>query len=153
MTRKASLQHRNAPVDADDLVPFFHSQFVERNRRRALTGVVEEQIEPAELFDRLIEEGADGVGIGDVRGDGERACSQITRERSGLGECLGAAAGEGDGIAGSQQCEGDGAADARTGAGDDGDGGTHGGMQRREEQRIMKTDRLEAYPTSGGWGP
>jgi hypothetical protein len=48
-------------------------QILERHRRRADPGIVEQQIEPAERLLRLGEERANGCGITDIGPDDERA--------------------------------------------------------------------------------
>ena len=62
-----------------------------------------------------------GTRVGQVGGHGQRARGSVAGQRGGLLQGVGTPPGEHDAVAGRQQGEGAGAADAATGAGDEGD--------------------------------
>ena len=66
-------QEHAIEVDVDHRLPGLIRQFVDRNRGRAPAGVVEQEVEAAELALDLGEQGLDGLGVGDVGGYWRRA--------------------------------------------------------------------------------
>jgi len=99
-------------IDVDDGLPLLEREVLQRERRCAAAGGVEQQVDPAELRDRGIEQCLDRGGTGDVGRHGERARGERTGSGEGLLQGVRAAAGEDDGPAVLEQCERDGAADA-----------------------------------------
>ena len=87
--------------------------------RRTRAGVVEQQVEPAEGLLRRLEEGTDGIRIGDVGRDGEDPWTSRPGLGDGLRDRLGPAAGEYDRVPFTQQGEGRRPADPRPGTRDD----------------------------------
>ena len=115
-------------VDVDDLVPILERQIDHGHTVSAAggAGVVDDEIDAAEVTDDTVGEGGDGVGVGDVGDEGEGGApggADFLRDRfdvapaGGLfvvGVVVGGAAGAGedDVAAGLGQLDGDGPADA-----------------------------------------
>src|SRR4029077_19626824 len=64
-------EERAGEVDVDDATPLLDGQVLQGNGRSAGAGVVEQQIESAEGFLRLLEQPAHGGWVADVGGNGQ----------------------------------------------------------------------------------
>ncbi len=114
-------------------------------------GVVDDDVEPAEAGDRLLDRGEDGGAVGDVGGQRQHAVAAVL-----VGEpveLVGAAGQRGDAIAGGERGLGEGAAKAAAGAGDQpdaagggfglrGHGGSFAVAARDGSSRFLRTSRV-----------
>ena len=118
--RKASLraEEHAGQVHVHDLLPLLVREVLERHRRRAAAGVVEEHVEAAERLPWSREQRLHGVGIADVGGHHQRR-ARPRRDSAAVSSSGSAApAGERDAVAVAQQRERGGLADAAARAGD-----------------------------------
>ena len=107
-------------------MPGVQLQFVDGHRRGADAGVVEQQVQAAVGLADAGEERLDTGGIGDVAGY-RQGFAALLPGFCGEGlQRFGATGGEDHAKAVLQQAEGDGAADALGGTGDEGDGASGG---------------------------
>jgi hypothetical protein len=103
-------------VGIDDGLPLRVGEVFDVDVRRVDAGIVEQHVETAEAVLDLAEQGGDRGLVGDVGGNRDRVAAGF---RDDFVERFDAAAGDDERIAGFCQCEGDGAADAGAGAGDE----------------------------------
>ena len=114
-------QEHAGEVGIDDLLPGLVGQVLERHRRRADAGIVEQDVEAAEGLLGLGEQRLDRRGIADVGGDGEALGAGRLSLAHGLFQLVRAASGEDGGVALLHQRQCDSLADAGSGAGDESD--------------------------------
>ena len=72
-------EKRAGEVDQDDGIPLLERQVLHRNTGGVDAGVVEQQIEPAELLADLREETADFLGLAHIGRDGEHRAARGLR--------------------------------------------------------------------------
>ena len=111
-------QERRGEIGVHHRLPLREAEILERHRRRAHAGIVEEHVEPAVDFHHLGEQGGDRSGIGHVGGH-RQALADIVAELLGFLQHLHAPPGEHHGEAGLHQRQRCRASDAGAGTGHD----------------------------------
>lgn len=69
---RACAQENAGDIGVDHIFPTIHGQFVHGNRGRIHTGVVEQQVQPAEAPFDVVEQGLYAFGVPNVCGHGQR---------------------------------------------------------------------------------
>ena len=160
MSRNAACVQRNAPVRLTSTTCFHccECQILQRNGRGTRAGVVEEQVESAEGCLGRVEQSGDGIGIGHIRGNGQRSRPRGSGFRHDTFECLASSTGEHDRITSLKKCEGCRPADAGACAGDDCDlsvGSHHSASSERvessgESRLYSVRSQLQGFLTGSG---
>ena len=112
--RPLGTQEGTGEVGVDGTPPLLEGQLVQRNCRGTDTGIVEQQIEPAEPLVDGCEQRVDTGNIADIGGMHHRV---RRNQRSGLGEGIRTAAGQHDGEPICGQADGHGPPNAAPGTG------------------------------------
>jgi hypothetical protein len=118
MMRMASWAQRNGTgeVHGDYGAPLLERQVFHGDRGRAGSGVIEEEVQAAEGVQSFLKESLDAGWVSYVGRDGEDVGGGRASQGSGFFELVGAASGEGYGIAGSVEGQGYRPADSASGA-------------------------------------
>ena len=122
--RAAGAEEGAGQVDRDHPVPLRRGQLVDRHRRRAGSGVVEQQVQPPERLSDALEQGVDLRRIADVGRNRECMGVVLAGQRRRLRQRLGPPSGQPHAISSLEQPKRHGASDPAAGAGDEG-GGLH----------------------------
>ena len=82
------LDEEEAPLgrDTEGLVPVGLGHVLDRLRREAVPGRLHEQVEPAELRGRALDEGARVGGAGEIRLGASRCDDRVARRRETAGD-------------------------------------------------------------------
>jgi hypothetical protein len=108
----ARAEERAGQIDIDDRAPGIHRQVVDRYRRRAAPGIVEQQVQAAKPVGGFPEQVVDRLHIRNVGRDHQRLPG--FRQAGGLLQLRHAAAGQGDRVTRIEQAQRHRLADARS---------------------------------------
>ena len=111
-------QEHASQVGVDHLAPDSDGQLLDRHRRRAAPGIVEQHVQPAVFALRRVEELAHGLLVRHIRGHHQRPHAILARRGASRFQRFAAAAGQHDPITLRQEFQRHRAAYAGTGAGD-----------------------------------